>query len=59
MACDRISQLTQDDNVGYVKNIYSQPPVVIHNIHNDLFFWSRFWSVLVFPINLDMESHDR
>ena len=28
MVCDRFRQPTQDHNVGYVKNIYLQPPVV-------------------------------
>ena len=28
MACDHFRQLTQDHNVGYVKNIYLQPLVV-------------------------------
>ena len=28
MECNRICQPTQDDNVGYVKNIYLQPPAV-------------------------------
>ena len=67
MACDRFRQSTQDHNVGYVKNIYLQPLVVgwisIKGCgkvqYEQSFFWRQFRSVLVFPINLDLESHGR
>ena len=56
-----------DQIVGYVKTISLKPLVVglismqgygkINMSH--LFFWGQFQSLLVFPINLDLESHGR
>ena len=50
-------------SVGYVKNIYLQPPVVDPSFEDfrmkkNFAFSLKSFRLLVLPVNLDLESHD-